>query len=33
VEFWWSRPGRLHERELYARPQPGAQWTMTLLNP
>jgi pyridoxamine 5'-phosphate oxidase len=33
VEFWWSRPGRLHERELYTRPQPGAQWTMTLLNP
>jgi pyridoxamine 5'-phosphate oxidase len=33
VEFWWSRPGRLHERELYTRPEPGAQWTMTLLNP
>jgi pyridoxamine 5'-phosphate oxidase len=33
VEFWWSRPGRLHERELYTRAQPGAPWTMTLLNP
>jgi pyridoxamine 5'-phosphate oxidase len=33
VEFWWSRPGRLHERERYTRPWPGAPWTMTLLNP
>ena len=33
VEFWWNRPGRLHERELYTRPNPGAPWTMTLLNP
>lgn len=33
VEFWWNRPGRLHERELYTRPQPGAPWTKTLLNP
>ncbi|HEX9578322.1 MAG TPA: pyridoxamine 5'-phosphate oxidase [Myxococcales bacterium] len=33
VEFWWSRPGRLHLRELYTRPRAGATWTMTLLNP
>ena len=33
VEFWWNRPGRLHERELYTRPAPGKPWTMTLLNP
>ena len=33
VEFWWNRPGRLHERELYRREHPGAPWNMTLLNP
>jgi len=33
VEFWENRPGRLHQRELYARKAPGAPWTMTLLNP
>ena len=33
VEFWWNRPGRLHERELYTRARDGAPWTMTLLNP
>ena len=33
VEFWWNRPGRLHERELYTRAQAGAPWQMTLLNP
>src|SRR5258707_13530948 len=33
VEFWWSRRGRLHERELYTRASPAAAWTMTLLNP
>jgi len=33
VEFWWNRPGRLHERELYTRASPQAAWTMTLLNP
>ena len=33
IEFWWNRPGRLHERDLYTRPHPAAPWTMTLLNP
>jgi pyridoxamine 5'-phosphate oxidase len=33
VEFWRNRPGRLHERNLYARAAPGEPWTMTLLNP
>ena len=33
VEFWWNRPGRLHERELYTRASPQAPWTLTLLNP
>jgi len=32
IEFWISRPGRLHERELYDR-QPGGGWTKTLLFP
>jgi pyridoxamine 5'-phosphate oxidase len=33
IEFWWNRPGRLHDRELYTRASPQAPWTMTLLNP
>ncbi|HZX94562.1 MAG TPA: pyridoxamine 5'-phosphate oxidase [Myxococcales bacterium] len=33
VEFWWNRPGRLHDRELYTRSGPGAPWALTLLNP
>lgn len=33
VEFWWNRPGRLHDRELYTRDEPGAPWRLTLLNP
>ena len=33
VEFWWNRPGRLHERELYTRASPQGRWTITLLNP
>jgi pyridoxamine 5'-phosphate oxidase len=33
IEFWSSRPGRLHDRELYARASPAAPWTLTLLNP
>jgi pyridoxamine 5'-phosphate oxidase len=33
VEFWRNRPGRLHERDLYARASVGAPWTLTLLNP
>lgn len=33
VEFWLSRPGRLHERDVYTRKGPGAEWSMKLLNP
>src|SRR5205814_1524485 len=43
LTFWWpllesqvrvdSRPGRLHERELYTRASADAPWSMTLLNP
>ena len=33
IEFWHSRPGRLHERELYTRASADAPWSMTLLNP
>jgi len=33
VEFWWNRPGRLHDRELYTRARPDAPWVLTLLNP
>jgi pyridoxamine 5'-phosphate oxidase len=33
AEFWFSRPGRLHERDVYTRPAPEAPWTMKLLNP
>jgi pyridoxamine 5'-phosphate oxidase len=33
VEFWRSRPGRLHERDVYTRAAPGEPWTMKLLNP
>ena len=33
VEFWRSRPDRLHVRELYTRQKPGAPWSMQLLNP
>jgi pyridoxamine 5'-phosphate oxidase len=33
VEFWRSRPNRLHERELYTREKPGAPWSVQLLNP
>jgi pyridoxamine 5'-phosphate oxidase len=33
VEFWQNRPGRLHHRERHTRSDPGAPWTMVLLNP
>jgi pyridoxamine 5'-phosphate oxidase len=33
IEFWKSRPNRLHERELYTREKQGAPWYMELLNP
>jgi pyridoxamine 5'-phosphate oxidase len=33
IEFWWSRPSRLHLRELYTRARPGEPWRMVLLNP
>jgi pyridoxamine 5'-phosphate oxidase len=31
IEFWKSRPGRLHERHLYTR--SGESWTMETLYP
>lgn len=33
VEFWLSRPGRLHERNVYRRKSAGGEWSMKLLNP
>ena len=33
VEFWLSRPGRLHERDVYTRKGPDGAWSMKLLNP
>ena len=33
IEFWWNRPGRLHDRELFTRASPQSDWTLTLLNP
>lgn len=32
IEIWTSRPGRLHDRELYVRTEGGG-WTRSLLNP
>jgi pyridoxamine 5'-phosphate oxidase len=33
IEFWHSKPGRLHEREVYTRATPDSAWSMKLLNP
>jgi pyridoxamine 5'-phosphate oxidase len=33
IEFWTSRPSRLHERLLYRRARPDAPWTVALLYP
>jgi len=33
VEFWRSKPDRLHERELYTREAEGQPWRLTLLYP
>jgi pyridoxamine 5'-phosphate oxidase len=33
IEFRHSKPGRLHEREVYTRATPDSAWSMKLLNP
>jgi pyridoxamine 5'-phosphate oxidase len=33
IEFWKDRQNRLHDRELYVRPAPGAPWSVQHLNP
>ncbi|HEY5412268.1 MAG TPA: pyridoxamine 5'-phosphate oxidase [Caulobacteraceae bacterium] len=33
MEFWRARRFRLHERMLFARPDPAAAWSMTALYP
>lgn len=33
IEFWEKRPFRLHERTLYERTEPGADWQVTSLYP
>jgi pyridoxamine 5'-phosphate oxidase len=33
IEFWASRPHRLHDRILFRRPAPGAPWAKTRLYP
>ncbi len=33
IEFWKSAPFRLHDRELFRRPHPGAPWTVERLYP
>jgi pyridoxamine 5'-phosphate oxidase len=33
IEFWHSKPGRLHERELFTRETTESPWAMKLLNP
>ena len=33
MEFWQGRPSRLHDRLLYTRAAPGAEWTQARLAP
>jgi len=33
IEFWQGRRSRLHDRLLYARPHPGAPWSLSRLAP
>jgi pyridoxamine 5'-phosphate oxidase len=33
IEFWASRPHRLHDRIVFRRPSPGAPWVKTRLYP
>jgi len=33
IEFWHSKPGRLHERDVYTRTSADSPWSLTILNP
>ncbi|MBZ0218764.1 MAG: hypothetical protein K8F25_19565, partial [Fimbriimonadaceae bacterium] len=33
MEFWHDRPFRLHDRLVFRRQEPGADWTTTKLYP
>ncbi len=33
IEFWSNRDSRLHEREVFSRPNPATPWSRSLLQP